>query len=59
MDHNSTEILFGSGQSTKIIKKIKIYTLPDGRKKGDALVTFFKPESAQTACIKVSLTTTI
>ena len=29
-------ILFGGTQG-KIIKKIKIYTLPDGKKKGDAV----------------------
>ena len=49
-------ILFGGTQG-KIIKKIKIYTLPDGKKKGDALITFSKAEHAHTACIKVAFTT--
>ena len=35
------------------IKKIKIYSDTDGRKKGDALVTFATAESATLACLKV------
>jgi HIV Tat-specific factor 1 len=32
--------------------KVKLYTEPDGRLKGDALVTYFKPESVQ-LCINL------
>jgi hypothetical protein len=35
------------------IKKIKMYTHPDGRKKGDALVTFTKLEAVALACLQV------
>ena len=35
------------------IKKIKIYTFPDGRKKGDALVSFTKVEAVALACLQV------
>eukprot|EP01038_Epipyxis_sp_PR26KG_P004175 gene4175-5942_t len=34
------------------IKKIKIYTNPNGQKKGDALITYTTFESAASACIK-------
>jgi len=45
-----TEILFGSlGR----IKKVKIYTTPLGKQKGDALITFALSECAITACFKV------
>lgn len=37
------------------IKKIKIYTFPDGRKKGDALVTFTKLEAVALACLQVCI----
>ena len=48
--HILTEILFGSlGR----IKKVKIYTTPLGKQKGDALITFVLSECAITACFKV------
>lgn len=36
------------------LKKVKLYTHPDGTKKGDALVTFSKPEAVPVACAHVT-----
>ena len=44
------EILFESQGS---IKKIKLYTGPDGLKKGDALITYTRAEAAAMAVIQV------
>lgn len=44
-----TEVLFASQGS---IKKIKIYSAPDGTKKGDALITYTRAEAASMACIQ-------
>lgn len=35
------------------LRKIKMYTHPDGTKKGDALVSFLKAESVLPACHRV------
>jgi hypothetical protein len=43
------EVLFASQGS---IKKIKIYSAPDGTKKGDALITYTRAEAASMACIQ-------
>ena len=37
------------------VRKVKLYTAADGTKKGDALVTFAKAESALSACQHVSI----
>lgn len=39
------------------IKKIKLYTSSDGKKKGDALVTYVRPESVSKACLQVHCVT--
>jgi hypothetical protein len=36
------------------LKKVKLYTHPDGTKKGDALITFTKPEAVPVACAHVT-----
>ena len=46
------DILFSSQGK---IKKIKIYVGADGLKKGDALITYTRPEYAAMACIQVSV----
>ena len=37
------------------IKKLKLYTAANGENKGDALVTYTKPETATVACNKVKI----
>ncbi len=39
------------------IKKIKLYTSSDGKKKGDALVTYVRPDSVSKACLQVHCVT--
>jgi hypothetical protein len=47
------DILFSAQGS---VKRIKIYTGPDGKKKGDALITYARPEAVPLACRQVSIT---
>jgi len=49
IEEEDLEVLFVSQGS---IKKIKIYSAPDGTKKGDALITYTRAEAASMACIQ-------